>query len=342
MSTTQTMPTTALPDRKVGLILFGIFQTVLGCLCGLMGLMMIGMLLLGPMAEAKQAEMMNARTMIPGVAFYFVLAVGLVWLGIGSMLARRWAWTLTVVLSWLWLIMGVFCSLGFILFGRSMMSASMAQNDNVPPQMMLVMYIVMAAFMACVYILLPALFLLFYHRASVRATCERRDPKVRWTDRCPMPVLALSIMLAMSVLCMPMSLASGFGMPLFGVPITGLAGVIVILLMTLVLAYLAWGTYRLRMVAWWGAILVMILGTLNAVVTFSRMGLMEMYEKMGIPPAQLEMIRESGMVEAMSQWGPWLGPLVGGVVWLGYLLYVRRYFVRNGGGQQEPADTAEP
>ena len=342
MSTTQTTPmTAALPDRRVGLILFGVFQIVLGCLSGLMGLMIIGVLLLGPMAEAEQAEMMNVRMMIPGVAFYFVLAAGFVWLGIGSILARRWAWALTVVLSWLWLIMGVLGFLGFILFGGSMMWASMAQDDKAPPQMMLVMYIVMMAVMACVYILLPAVFLLFYHRASVRATCERRDPRIRWTDRCPMPVLALSIVLAMTAVCMPMTLASGCGMPLFGVPITGPAGAIVILLITLVLACLAWGIYRLRMAAWWATLLFWILATLNAVVTFSRMNLMEMYEQMGMPPAQLEIIQKSGMVESMSRWGPWLC-LLGGAAWLGYVFYVRRYFIRNGGNQQELADTAEP
>ena len=53
---------------------------------------------------------------------------------------------------------------------------------------------------------------------------------------------------------------------------------------------------------------------------------MEMYEKMQMPAAQLEIIRKSGMIEAMSGWMPWMAS-VGGVVWLGYLLYVRRYFV---------------
>ena len=55
---------------------------------------------------------------------------------------------------------------------------------------------------------------------------------------------------------------------------------------------------------------------------------MEMYEKMHMPAAQLEMMRKSGMIELMSRWMPWMG-LVGGAVWLGYLLYVRRWFVHN-------------
>ena len=163
---------------------------------------------------------------------------------------------------------------------------------------------------------------------SVRATCQRRDPQIRWTDRCPMPVLALSILHASSAaMWMPAMAVYGCVMPVFGVILSGAVGAAVILLLTLVLAYLAWGTYRLQMAAWWGTLLLWIAGTLN-MITFSQTGLMEMYEKMNMPAAQLDMMRKSGMIETMSRWMPWMG-LVGGALWLGYLLYVRRYFVRN-------------
>jgi len=144
-----------------------------------------------------------------------------------------------------------------------------------------------------------------------------------------MPVLALSIMLALSVVSMSGVVAYGPVMPLFGVFLSGAAGAVAILLIALVLAYLAWGTYRLQMAAWWGMLLLWIAGTVNMVVTFSRADLMAMYEKMGLPADQLEMMRKMGFVESMSHWGPWVG-LVSGAVWLGYLLYVRRYFVGSG------------
>ena len=146
-----------------------------------------------------------------------------------------------------------------------------------------------------------------------------------------MPVLALSIVMALSVVSMSSVVVGGCVMPLFGVFVSGAAGSAVILLMALVLAYLAWGAYRLRMAAWWGMLLLWIAGTLNMAVTFSRTSLTEMYEKMGMPAAQLEMMRKAGFDESMSRWGLWMG-LVGGVAWLGYLLYVRRYFVRSGEG----------
>jgi hypothetical protein len=271
---------------------------------------------------------MNTRMMIPGIAFYLVLAVAFIWLGIGSIRARRWAWTLTVLLSWIWLIMGVVGFVMFVFVMGPMMRASMEQQAKLPPQALMAMQIVMGAFMAGIYILLPAMFLLSYQWTSVRATCQRRDPHICWTDRCPMPVLALSILLALSVVSMLGAVVYGPIMPLFGVFTSGPVGAAVILLVTLAMAYFAWGSYRLQMAAWWGMLLFCIVGTLNMVVTFSRTDMMGMYEKMRMPAAQLEMMRKSGVIETMSRWMPWMG-LIGGVVWLGYLLYVRRYFLQS-------------
>ena len=322
------VPTPALPDRSTRLMLFGIFQIVLGCLCGLIGLMMVVIFTIGPLAKAPHGEAIHAQSMIPGIALYLVLAVAFIWLGIGSIRARRWAWALTVILSWLWLIQGVIAITAFVLFVGPMMSASIAQQAKVPPQARVMIQVTVGAVMACIYILLPAIFVIFYHRESVRATCQRRDPQVRWTDRCPLPAPALSVVMAFSVVSMPSAAVYGPVIPLFGVFLSGAAAAAAMLLITLALVYLGWGAYRLYMHAWWGTLLLGLAGTLNVAVTFLRSDLMKMYEQMRMPAAQLEIIRKSGMIEMMSRWAPWMG-LVGGAVWLGYLLYVRRYFVRH-------------
>jgi hypothetical protein len=310
---------------------FGVFQILLGCISGLMALMMVAVGVLGPMARGPQGQAVDARMMIPAMAFYLVLAVVLVWLGVGSIRARRWAWTLTVVLSWMWLIVGVMSFVVFVFAAGPMMSASIAQQQpKMPPAAIVIMQVVMGAVMACIYILLPGLFLVFYQRESVRATCWRRDPQVRWTDRCPMPVLAVCILHGSSALCMPLSAAYyGFVMPAFGHILSGAAGAAVMLPLTLVMAYLAWGTYRLKMAAWWGTLLLWMVGIVN-MGTVSQTLLLEMYEKMRMPAAQLAMIRRSGMIEMMALWMPWLGIVCGGA-WLGYLLVIRRYFVRDRG-----------
>lgn len=329
MSIAQPPATTpALPDRSTGLMLFGVFQILLGCLCGLMGLMMVAVSVLLPRVGAPQGEAINAQTMIPATAVYLGLAVLFICLGVGSFRARRWAWTLTVVLSWMWLIMGVVGFVMFVFLAGPMMSAAVNQQAKMPREAIVMLKIIGGTVVACIYILLPAIFLIFYHRESVRATCQRLDPQVRWTDRCPMPVLALSILMTFSVVSMSSMIVYGPVMPLGGRFISGPAGAAVIVLVALAMAYFAWGAYRLQMAAWWGMLLFCFLGSLNTMVTFSRTNLLEMYEKMQIPAAQLEMMKKSGMIEMMSRWMPWIG-IVGGLAWLGYLLYVRRYFVRH-------------
>jgi hypothetical protein len=317
MSTAQLSTTTSLyPDRSTRLMVLGIFQFLLGCLCGLLAVMMVAFSLLAPIANAPPGQAMNRQMMIPGLVFYLPVAVALIWLGIGLVRAHRWAWTLTVVLSWMWLVMGVVSLVMFEFF------------IEMPPEVTTEARIFLGAVIATMYILLPGVFLVLCHHESVRATCQRRDPKIRWTDLCPMPVLALSIMLAVSVVSMSSVLAYGCVLPVFGFFISGAAGAVAIVLIALVLSYLALGTYQLQLAAWWGTMLLGIAGTLNMLVTFSRIDLMEMYQKMGMTTDQLEMMRKTGFVQSMSQWGPWMA-LVGGAGWLGFMLYVRRYFVRG-------------
>ena len=129
--------------------------------------------------------------------------------------------------------------------------------------------------------------------------------------------------------------------PLFGVVLSGTAGVAATVVLGLVLAYLVWGTYRLQRTAWWGLLLFGLAGTANMAVTFSRVDMMKLYERMGIPAEQLDLIRKMGVADMMSRWGPAM-TVTGGIAWLGYLLFVRRYFVQKNAGQQRPKANAAP
>ena len=217
---------------------------------------MAAMIALSPIPPAARAVpgQADVKTAAAPAVFYLVLAVVFIWLGIGSIRARRWAWALTVILSWLWLILGVFGTAGLALFGSGI-RASMMQQGNISLQMATVIMVVTGAILGCMYFILPGLFLLFYQRASVRATCQWRDPKVRWTDRCPMPVLALSMLLAGCAMWMlPSAVAYRFVVPVFGVFLSGAAGAAVVLPLTFLWAWLAWRTYRLKIGAWWATL----------------------------------------------------------------------------------------
>jgi hypothetical protein len=322
-------PPLELPDRSVRLMVLGGLQIMLGCLCGLMVVLMGFAFFLGSLSKGPRGQPVDARAMIPGLFVYVLLTVGFIWVGIGLIRPRRWAWTLTVVMSWMALIFGLFAFASVQLFMGPKTWEAIAEQGKSPAAAITALRTMINVILLVIYVLLPGLFVILATPRSVRQTCYRLDPKIRWTDRCPMPVLALTIMLAFAAVSMPTLIAYKCVMPLFGVVLSGTAGAAAIGLIALALAYLAWGTYRLQMLAWWGTLLYGLAATLSSAVTFWRGDLMQMYEKMGLPAEQIERIRKMGIVETMSQLGPGM-TLAFGVAWFGYLVYVRRYFVRKG------------
>src|SRR4051812_1317302 len=89
-------------NRKGGLGVFGIFTTLFGVVAALLvPLMFFGQ------AMAVKAGTPSSGGLGPVVLIYGTLAIALVWLGIGSMMARRWARALLLVAAWNWLLVGL-------------------------------------------------------------------------------------------------------------------------------------------------------------------------------------------------------------------------------------------
>ena len=201
----------------------------------------------------------------------------------------------------------------------------MGESDQMPPEVARIMKYVMTAFMTVLYVIIPAVLVLFYGSKNVKATCEFRDSRVRWTDKCPLPVLALSLMFGFWAVSMLFTVCYGCAIPFFGSILTGLSGAGVVLLVTLLAGYVAWGTYRLSINAWWCAVLVIIAWALSTAITFSRVSILDFYEKMNFPEQQLDIIKQYSIPQCYAITlfcGLWLVGLIG------YLLYTRRYFVR--------------
>lgn len=102
----EAAPLPAYKDRSTGLMVFGILTLLLGCLVGLfVPLMLFGQMMA---AKAPNAPPANLAAILPAVVIYGGLAVALIWLGIGSIKAWRWARALLLIFSWSWLVMGIF------------------------------------------------------------------------------------------------------------------------------------------------------------------------------------------------------------------------------------------
>jgi hypothetical protein len=236
----ETAPWPAYKDRSTGLIIFGILTLLLGCLAGLfVPLMLFGQLMA---AKAPDAPPVNHAAILPAIVIYGGLAVTLVWLGIGSITARRWARALLLIFSWSWLIMGIFMTaiMPFIMgnaFAKLPPNAKTGQ-PAMPPAAITGMLIGMTLFFFVFFALVPAWWTFFYNSRHVKATCDARDPVTRWTDACPLPVLGFCLWTWFAVpMMLVMPLTGHAVMPCFGMFASGLPGALVCLMVAAV-----WGT----------------------------------------------------------------------------------------------------
>jgi len=317
-------PPPVFQDRKTLLVVFGILQIFLGAICALMVPLMMVSLAVSKFAPSGAAAPMNPGMMMASVFVYMMLAVWFIWVGIGSIKARRWARALILVSAWIWLIGGVIGGSMMLLFTADMF-AKMPNTGQMPQAFMIIMKVVMAVFMFIFLVLIPGALILVYGRKNVKMTTEFYDREVRWTDKCPLPVLGLVLLFGFGAVSLLNMVFYGRVVPVFGSLVNGLPGLFIILAMVAVLGYLTRGLYRLDIRAWWAAIVFVILVSVSVILTFSRVNLLDFYAAMNFPAQQIELMKQYGIQDSpiMKLTGLWGLPI------LGYLLFVRKYFVKT-------------
>ncbi|MBI5396180.1 MAG: hypothetical protein HZA91_12865 [Verrucomicrobia bacterium] len=324
MTTPPLSPTAAnFKDRRAGLIVFGILVILLGCLCALL----LPLMFAGQAFSAKlTGGAASYRMIIPGALIYGWMAVAFIWLGIGSVLCRRWARALLLTLSWCWLVVGIVSTVIMAFVLPQILAVSVPEGQKMPEAARWMIAVVMVGTISVIYVLLPGALVLFYRSRHVKATCEARDPVRRWTDACPLPVLAVSLMLAFSAFSMlSMPLAFNSVMPFFGKLISGAPATMLCLGITLLMAWAARAIYRLEPAAWWVMIAFFAVMMVSGALTFARIDLIEMYRQMGFPPDQLAQMEKFSFVRDRSAaW--WMS--LSAVPFFGYLIWVKRYFRR--------------
>ena len=314
-------PLPAYQDRRTGLKVFGILEIILGAFCALM----LPLMVLGQVIAAKQnATAVDFALAAPALLTFSALAVGLVWLGIGSMQARRWARALLLCLGWMGLCVGL-CSLAVMIPTLGSMGEMMRQQGREAPSGAIAFAkIFIIATITVIYVLIPGAMVLFYRSVNVKLTCEACDPAERWTDRCPLPVLAMCILQASGAIYVVLMPRFGAAMPLAGFLVTGWLARIVWFGFAGLSAYAAWGFYRLKPSVWLLYTIAIVVFGLSSTVTFLRIDLLDYYRAVGMPESQIKQIAVSPLVHGhMIVWMTGFGVAFFG----GYLLYLRRYFL---------------
>ena len=296
---------------------------IIGAFCVLFMLFsIVGAIAVTTLGESVFSTM-NIGQMILVVILYLLLAVWFVWMGIGSILARKWARALILITSWLWLISGVLGILFILLFMPDIF-APMATGEEITKEIAVVVQSILMGVMAVILVIIPGVFVLFYSSRHVKATCEQRDPQVRWTDKAPLSVITVSSILGIVAISMPFLGFYQWTIPFFGLVLSGTPGAIVVLIYTLLFAYAAWGTYKLRMRAWWCGLILTIASVVSMGITFSRVSLVEFYEQMNMPNESLDIMKEFGIFHDTTTYLIFWGIMAIGFLW--FLIYTKKYF----------------
>lgn len=319
-------------DRKTGLLIFGVVQIILGLLAA----MMVPLVALGAfVSRLAPGGAMRPGQFVSSVVTYALIAAAFLALGIGSLQTKRWARALTLVTSWYWLIIGALGTVVLTAVLPVTMRSALAhaqQNSANPPSadvttgVISVVITLMIVFFAIFLVLLPIAFVFFYRQRDVDLTCNQRDPIERWTDRTPLPVLGACVAFFAGSLYTILLAVTSPMLPLFGHYLTGFPAAGGLVLLAALDLYLAIALFRLRISAWWIAVIAAPLRMSATAFSYSRASLMQAYAKMGWSDAQLQMLNSNPIFHSHIF-------LAMGVVMMlaffGYLLWIKRYFERQ-------------
>ena len=314
-------PVSDFKDRRAGLIGFGILMILIGGFCALaVPLVLVSRSLAAQASDAAQYSHKIVNTIVVGDG----LAVLFLGLGIGSIQARRWARALLLLLAWGWLAAGVAFVVAVQVVSPTIFARMAAKGVPLSATVQVVTLLGTLAFVSLTGLVLPGCVILFYRSRQVRATCEARDPVRRWTDACPVPVLGVSLWLGcMAVLRTWTALSTNGVEPFFGRFLSGGPGLTLALIVTGLGIYCARALYRLQPSGWWGALVLISLGTVSKVLTFLQADLIEMHRLMGESESQIARLQQSHLLTGAAMAG--IVALVA-VLFLGCLLAVKKHF----------------
>ncbi len=316
-------------DFTPGFIVFGVIEFLIALLAlGAVPLMFLGAAMGGGRVPGPPLGVMAmSAALYAGVGAFF----GTV--GVGSLLVRRWAWKLMLVASWTWLAVGALSMVSWLIMLPRLGDMMAAGGQKVPETAVVVMQVLVTAVMVVIYVLVPVVFILFYGSRAVRLTAEWKDPQPRWTDRVPGPVLAGALLLAAGAAFMPLTGIAGV-LPVFGVTLTGAPAALVGLAVGAGLGWTAWGFCRLMPAAWWTALGLLLAAMVSSILTLPGLDMAEMYRKMGYSEELVEMMLKASPLTPM---GLMIVTGCSMVAYLGFVLFLRRYFAGGVGETERPA-----
>jgi len=212
------------------------------------------------------------------IAGYYLIAMLCIPLGYGHLRVRRWARTLFLTLLWCWLVVGIPLMIIFLLV---LFSAK---------DLVFAVALAVVAALLLSYPLVPLLLIRFYNGQNVTKTFETRDPNTYWSERQPVPVLVPGILFIFYAIVLHVPILFNGLVPVFGLWLSGLQGIVVLAVLILSLLWLTWGILNRWAWAWWSSLLYFGLLTFSSVLTLARSSYLDILSKLRFPPAEVEIL----------------------------------------------------
>jgi hypothetical protein len=338
--------------RKTGLLVFGIVFITAAVLFGLGTVASLGFMLAAPRQFGFR---MPAYLVVQAVGTYAVLSIGLAWIGIDSIRAKRWVRPVVVPLAVL-AVLGMVVGVGASLAGFNAATMS-GPGASVALLMGLVVLLIMIG--------IPAASVWFYGSTKTRDALWFYDPHASWVEAVPMPVFAISMMTTIGAVSLVPALFMPAN-PVFGVLLRGPMVVVSTLVSAVLLLSIALLCYRLRMPGWWLALVLTLLGVVSNIANLTSGAMQQMTREMqeemlagmsaniqaaatlpaslptsgpatlpaGFAQARLaQSIQDQADTQLLVQM---ISIVLFGLATVGYLLWVRKYFA-NGRSVSNPS-----
>ena len=209
---------------------------------------------------------------------YYVIALLCIPLGYGHLTVRRWARTLSLTLLWFWLVVGA--PLAVVFFFVLITSKDLSQTA----------VLIAAILVGLSYLVVPGLLIRFYGSRNARLTFESKDPRSYWTERVPIPILVLCSLYLFYSIALHVPIFFNGVFPLFGTFLSGLHGILLLDVSIVCLVFLAWSTLRLRIWAWWVALIYFGVMTLSSITTLFKSSYAGILAVMNFPPREIEFL----------------------------------------------------
>jgi hypothetical protein len=314
-------------SRRGWLIAFGVIEILMGCSFLLMILFSV-IIFLGPAAAKMPSTQISPRALMVFVSLqYGLLAAVFFTGGIGSTRCKNWARIFMLVVSGFWLGCGLMVTLVLVFILPTIMQQ---QPGNLPPGVRHAIVVGMISAVTALMVLLPAIFLFFYSRKSVRETClaqkagEVPTPVVGATRApgLPVPLAILGVWQALGAFSVFLTLLMQVAI-VFGVVLHGAAAFLVLLTFSILSGYAAWAIFRQKLIGWQIALFIAGFGTINMLVSYVRHpDLLQLFRETGYNDQTLRIYEQSPQLLSVF----WVGLIVLMTVYLVFLLYTRKFF----------------